>query len=495
MSDRLPYEDKLAKQWDNLPVPDEDMAWEDMKRRLDEDDNPPIVPFWLTGCGMWGLIGLLVIALGWWIVRPDKLWRSDQETKSITKDETEQGTKKSTDTSRNSPASNALVIKGDTATPIDSSVSHSKPGTTEQHNNERVPKVTPSSIDIEVQAPPRGSAAKGKATVRTTNGKKVATKKTDKRRNPNQKKITGLVDDNRSDIKVPTKPSTLIENPSHEPITNTPVASTSRDTVRQNLDDTKKVDTVALSSKRPDTTLTPPVAEKPAQKKDTAKKKEIFFGAGIGVHQLLPIAGQKLTPYNSAGRKGSLADYVPSVYFRMYKGDAWFIHSEFRYGAPQYNREFVYGEEIVSDTFGTVTTTTSTKLKKTFYHQLPLTFNYFIMKDWSIGTGLVWNKFNSAISERDVNQRNNSSQTDSIISKGVILKSSESDSNFAKSYFQAVVETQFRWKRFAVGARYSFGLQPYLKFTLPGGQLREERNQSLQLFLRYELWRSRKGRM
>jgi hypothetical protein len=57
---------------------------------------------------------------------------------------------------------------------------------------------------------------------------------------------------------------------------------------------------------------------------------------------------------------------------------------------------------------------------------------------------------------------------------------------------QALIETQYQWKRFTAGARYSFGLQPYLKFKLPGGEQREERNSSMQLFIRYELWRSGK---
>ena len=45
MSDRLPYEEQLVQQWNDLPLPDEDMAWADMKRRLEEDDDDSIIPF------------------------------------------------------------------------------------------------------------------------------------------------------------------------------------------------------------------------------------------------------------------------------------------------------------------------------------------------------------------------------------------------------------------------------------------------------------------
>ena len=88
-------------------------------------------------------------------------------------------------------------------------------------------------------------------------------------------------------------------------------------------------------------------------------------------------------------------------------------------------------------------------------------------------------------------QRTVSTGIDTVLSKGVILNSKKADSNFARSYFQALIETQYRWKRFSLGARYSFGLQPYLKFTLPGGTQQQERNRSLQVFVRYELWKSK----
>ena len=42
MSEKLPYEEQLDQAWDTLPLPDEVMAWKDMKRRLDEDDDDRI---------------------------------------------------------------------------------------------------------------------------------------------------------------------------------------------------------------------------------------------------------------------------------------------------------------------------------------------------------------------------------------------------------------------------------------------------------------------
>ncbi len=68
MSELLPYENELANQLHNLPLPDENMAWADMKRRLDEDDDN-IAPVWWRGCALWGLLGMILFVAGCWLVK------------------------------------------------------------------------------------------------------------------------------------------------------------------------------------------------------------------------------------------------------------------------------------------------------------------------------------------------------------------------------------------------------------------------------------------
>jgi len=109
----------------------------------------------------------------------------------------------------------------------------------------------------------------------------------------------------------------------------------------------------------------------------------------------------------------------------------------------------------------------------------------------SIGTGITFNKFSTALVQQEVHKTGRITQTDTLVSSGLVSQK-KPDSNFIKSYLQALFETQYQWKRLSAGVRYSFGLQPYLKFTLPGGVRRQEKNSSLELFIRYELWQSRR---
>jgi hypothetical protein len=143
------------------------------------------------------------------------------------------------------------------------------------------------------------------------------------------------------------------------------------------------------------------------------------------------------------------------------------------------------------DTASQSTITNSSVLKKTFYHQVPLTFNYYVVPNWSIGTGIQWNKFYSAVAEQDVKKRRLGTNNDSLLSQEIVKVNADTVSAFAKSWFQGIIQTQYQWKRFSIGVKYSFGLQPYIKFTLPNQPLQEEKNSSFQIFLRYELWRSK----
>ena len=244
--------------------------------------------------------------------------------------------------------------------------------------------------------------------------------------------------------------------------------------------------------KRPDSiNVNQVTAAKESQPVKDKEKRPIFFSAGIGLHQQIPVGGQEWTTYSSLGRKGILTDYIPSINFRMEKQERWFLQTEFRYGAPQHNKQLTFDQVIKLDTPSQSTMTTSSVLKKTFYHQVPLTFNYYVAKNWSVGVGVQWNRFYSAVAEEDLKRRSFGSQTDSLVGKSIVKISSDSAGAFARAWWQASVQSQFQWKRFSIGARYSFGLQPYIRFTLPGQPLQEEKNSSLQLFLRYELWRSK----
>ncbi|HEY6505572.1 MAG TPA: hypothetical protein VIZ28_16470 [Chitinophagaceae bacterium] len=484
MNEHLPYEEQVKQQLADLPLPEENMAWSDMKRRLEEDDDDGIIPFWLRGCGLWGLLSVVLLGLGWWLLRENKYPDKKEEIQKV---------------QRMAEPEN---IPGKSKKNVNDNVQEEnkdmadKPGEEKTNIDENNTVAVETASNRKLTAKDTGDASgvtiqKNKKEIIVT--KKAGSVATNKKTSTKQRKQSSGNDA----MNITAEPGSKNKKTGQDSLqakkeTGILITDTSATTVVS----TNKTDTAGIvikdSIKKNGKEQT---AKESLPKKDSIKKKPFSFSAGIGLHQLVPIAGQKLTPYNSQGRKGSLADYIPSAYFSMYREGKWFLQSEFRYGAPQSVKETVFQQTIVPDTGANpqYTTTTSSKLKKTFYHQLSFTFNYIVRPNWSLGAGIVWNKFSSAVYEEEIMRRNNFSGQDSIVSKEIKSEHAYFDTTsvFSRNYLQAVIETQYKWKRFSLGARYSFGLQPYIKFSLDGINQQQEKNKSLQLFMRYELWKSK----
>jgi len=497
MNELLPYEEKLEQQLNDLVLPDENMAWEDMKRRLKEEDDDKIIFWWRRGCMLWGLLLLALLGAGWWLLQRSDWFHKKKDAVEITI------------TEKND--SDRLKVKKNDSVDLKSNDVAEQTDKNEITTNEKLNTDSLKTLDeISVKrVNSSDSSNEIKSKIDKTDNKSsigspiaiddTKSVKTKKPAQPTREKAE-LIRENKNNRpqettnKEPADDKTELKNPDIKPRQDSIVDLS---TANPNKDSSKivlpiavgKTDSLKKDEKRKDTATVKKTITKPEEPMD----KSISFSAGLGLHQQLPIAGQKLTPYNSLGRKGNLGDYIPSVYFRVNKKDKWFIQSEFRYGAPQYTKEFLYQQKSVPDTGSNprYTTISSSKLKKTFYHQLPISFNYFILPNWSVGTGIQWNKFNSAVSEKEVFKKNNFTQIDSLVSKIVQNDKKDTASVFEKNYFLAVFETQYKWKKFSVGAKYTFGLQPYIKFTLPGGSPQQEKSTSIQIFVRYQLFQSK----
>ncbi len=471
MSEQLPYEEQLPHQWDDLVLPDVNLAWEDMKRRLEEDDDQKPLAWWRRGCMLWGFLLLGLLGASWWLFHPEEWFNSKKENNKSTVIE-----KKDSLVAKTNNTDTSVLSKLQQEDELKERISQQKINTDSSYSNQ-TNNIDKPVIEKTTTKMPGGdivTKAKKKVTIKNNN---PITKVKDS--GPDRKKPIVRKDDKTGNTDVVVKKND----------------DKSKDNIVEIKDNKFKPDSLIAVTKidsaktkvEKDTTMKEPVA-----KADSSKNKLNYFSAGIALHEQLPVGGQKLTPYNSLGRKGSLGDYVPSVYFRFNQKDKWFLQAEFRYGAPQHTKEFVYRRDSVplTGTNPVFSTITSSTLKKTFYHQLPLTFNYYLAPGWVLGAGIQWNKFYSAVAEEQVVRRNNFTLQDSTLSKIIKKENKDSASEFTKNYLLGVIETEYQWRKLSVGARYTYGLQPYIKFTLPGGT-QQQRSTTLQIFLRYQLWRSK----
>ena len=244
-----------------------------------------------------------------------------------------------------------------------------------------------------------------------------------------------------------------------------------------------ETDLIKTGGRNKDTTSTQPL------KKNAVKK--YILSAGMGLQQQIPFNGQRAVPYNHYGRKGSLYDYIPSLYFRVQREKKLFVQGEFRYGAPQTIKDLSYSRQTKPDSSSTIVTSTTLRVKKTFYHQLPLSVNYYVLPSWSVGAGGIYSRFYKAVTEQEIRNTNVQSGTETVTKK-IIQVPHFTDSFFYKSQVQIFLQTEYQWRRFTLGLRYKIDLQPFIKYTTPDGLVDEEKNQSIEAILRYRLWQSTK---
>ena len=449
---------ELDDLFSNLPLPDEDRAWQDMEKRLEkeEDDRFIVLPPVLQGCAGWTVLLALLLGGALWFYLSD----TDDKAKALPKVGAAQQEQNIESKPANPGAADSITRhrpKNEQELPV--VVGERVIGAGAKTSNPFTKLQNQETVGEGGKPSKKGFGVSSQAVVGST----IPGKKTPYREASASSSAAAL-NEPRQDAVADT-----VSSPLYKPVESDSATTATPDTA--GLQQSKSVADSVQSA--------PPKKENPA--------KKYRLALGIALQQQVPLAGQEWTPYNYRGRKGSLADYVPSLYLRLYREQKWFLQSEFKYGAPQYTREFVYSKEVKTDTFG-IRSSISYRLKKTYYHQVPLSFHFQVRPSWSIGTGFVYNRFYGAVSDRE-QWKGRGAATDTLVSKELVLD--KNDSLFRSSNLQWLLEAQYRWRRWSVGGRFAQGLQPYIEYVDDQGQAQRERNHSLQLFIRYELWSTR----
>jgi hypothetical protein len=223
-----------------------------------------------------------------------------------------------------------------------------------------------------------------------------------------------------------------------------------------------------------------------AKKKDEKnKKKKAYFAAGLGEQQNINLNCNCVYHTSTNTDAGSIKDFLPAPYLRFYSVKKWFLQAAFKYATPQHIGDFMYRSSMS----GLIDT--SYVLRDVYYHQIPISFNYTVLPNWSVGAGVVYNIYSSEIRQEDISKKIYGSP-DSIISSTIIKDKKDSNSLSLSNYFQAMLETEYQWKHFSIGMNYTVALEPFAKYSDPrSGSSATKSNNSLNVFIRYELWRSK----
>jgi hypothetical protein len=455
MNKKPTYEESVEEQFNELPLPDEEQSWQKMKQLLEDDDDRRRVlpPFSLSSCTGWGLLFIAVMVAAWLLLHKKKEGTVAQQPGPV---------------EQKVPVykrENQAVGKGRIPYPVEGHPAGSAvPGEAGSVQGKEQPRLV-NKLPAEAPVP-------GAAPLATT--KKMPTGKSSH-----------------------AKGKTTIQ--SNEPAMAGGVIGPPKNGVRYFIPVPagygSRLITDAVTRVQPGTVKAIVKADGPRIDQTSiagagkTKKKQLWWSAGLGVHQQIPVGGQSATAYTYAGNKNTLLDYIPSVYVRLHRGEKWFIQGEFQYGTPQSVNDFSFSQQTKYDTAATMVTTTTDQLEKTYYHQLLLNFNYYVQPNWSIGLGGAYSRFHGAVTEEEARATNVQTGVQTIARQ---IKPVEGfkDSFLYKTQVHLLLQTEYEWKRFSFGLRYLKDLQPYIKYTKPDGDINTKKNQALEFVVRYRLWQS-----
>ncbi len=482
MSDKLPFEDAFERKINNLPARNEGASWQKMKDLLEEKDKRR--PFaWIN---IYTVCSCLIIAalFGIWLMF---LHENNEKKKAVA-------------TSQNSKGGTLLIIKERKDKLTQRSYQHIKSNHTLSAHNakpDQISNYTNTILKID-KSSLKADALPGKTHPDNLSGYNVII--AENKFNQNKKHIIKLRKNTNSKTKADKiisinnsqnkSSDSLLINQSQSNV-NQPSLSdkqTSTHTLQQSND--SKIDTsaaTAVSSKKnllhTDTTATVRQA-----KISFKKQRKYFIDAGVQLNQSLPLNGQKIVAYNYQGNKNLLYDYIPSAYIKFEKDKHWFVQTEFIYVAPQLIKPFSYSRKTKADFVMSTVTTTSDHLQKSYYTQLPLSFNFYIKPHLFVGIGAKYNWFRGAVTQHETVINDIKADSQNTIKHIVPIKAFN-DSFLYKSQSALLLQTGYSWKKWSFSLRYTKALQPFITYTLPDGTISNKRNSSFLLLVGYSLYK------
>ena len=466
MRNKLPFEDVFKNKMNDLPTGNEDAGWQKMKELLEEKDKrKPFV--WLnlyTICGC-----ILIIAAGIWLISSHTL-TNNQKNVSVKKAGENQNEQK--------PQEKA----GETFT--------SDQPAGDENGKTKSKGVGPNTSTGDKQSSERpvynnNSKAAGKNKLTA-----ISQRYPDKKASGNNIDVSaGKGTDsssgrNHDDI----TPSALINSNSSFQHRNDSARDVTGVTSRFPENDSAAATMNTLSNLQPSSNADSTFSKN--QTKSLLKPKtKSFIEAGIQVKQQIPLAGQKIIPYNYNGEKKLISDYIPAVFVKFQKGDHWFLKGEFSYGTSYYIKQFAYSQKTTADYQASMVSIVRSNLQKVYYTQLPVSFNYYIKPTWSLGAGLSYGWFRGAIAEQETTVRDFVAGTQKISNQNIYFKSF-TDSFLYKSTSSFFFQTGYASKRWSFTLQYSQNLQPFVKYTLPDGTIDSKRNASLNVLIGYSFFQN-----
>ncbi|HVU56031.1 MAG TPA: outer membrane beta-barrel protein [Puia sp.] len=254
---------------------------------------------------------------------------------------------------------------------------------------------------------------------------------------------------------------------------------------------TAKKDTVKVDKGKKHNDSTAAAVKKP--KADSILQMKGWL-AGIGLNQFFTVGGQQQSNFNSNGTTGGISDYIPVPMVRYYFNRKLYVQLEAQFNTPQYTTK----DLLASKTRDSVSRPgqvlqSSLFIKKLFYFNLPLSIHYSPIPNLYIGGGIQYARLTNGVALYQDSSHRIFTGVDSFVSSKI--QSFKNDTTYKKlktNEFRLMLDLNYNFKRFVVGARYNRALSDFINLRISTNQVTQSRNSSFQVYLRYIIWDGRK---
>jgi len=214
------------------------------------------------------------------------------------------------------------------------------------------------------------------------------------------------------------------------------------------------------------------------------------WALGIGINQFFPIAGQQRSGFNSNGTNGSITDYIPVPMARYYFSNKIYVQLEFQFNVPQYTKQLLATQ--TTDSVSGITQ--SVYIKKLYYFNIPLSIHYNLLENLFVGAGLQYSRLSNGIALYEDRQPSFSG-VDSVLSAKIKnFKNDSLYSQLASREWRFILDINYQWKKLTLGVQYNQAFKNFIDINVSNLQITQAHNNSLQVYLRYILWQSKKNK-
>ena len=220
------------------------------------------------------------------------------------------------------------------------------------------------------------------------------------------------------------------------------------------------------------------------------KDHEITFAAGLSVPQSFAVGGQQSSSYNANAKPGRLPDYLPAPFFQYHLNPRLFLQTELHFQSPQYTQRLLLSQQTVG-TNPNAFAQNSVYLEKLYYFNVPFNVYYSPARNLFIGGGLQYSSLLSGVASYEEKRTLGTTQTFNSVTRQ--FKDDSLAAKFTPSEWRYQFDANYYFKRFTLGLRYNQAMKDFINMqvnsTLPPTQ---DRNQAFLLYLRFNIWEERK---